>query len=115
MDIGRVRRIGVRIIRATRSRPDTLMPRIHSGEDRKSTRLNSSHMSSSYAVCCLKNKNPPAGVSFVVFGLGGLQWISAVKDILVLREAFIFFFESADFTFLQYHLIISFPAVITPL
>src|SRR5690625_7063760 len=25
--------------------------------DRKSTRLNSSHVASSYAVCCLKNKN----------------------------------------------------------
>src|SRR5207249_12186378 len=27
--------------------------------DRKSTRLNSSHVSISYAVCCLKKKNPP--------------------------------------------------------
>src|SRR6516225_1064906 len=31
------------------------------GRDRKSTRLNSSHMSSSYAVCCLKKKTLRAG------------------------------------------------------
>src|SRR5688572_32698885 len=30
------------------------------GEDRKSTRLNSSHSQISYAVFCLKNKNNPA-------------------------------------------------------
>src|SRR5437879_7295427 len=30
------------------------------GVDRKSTRLNSSHRCSSYAVFCLKNKNQPA-------------------------------------------------------
>src|SRR3712207_8938936 len=29
------------------------------GEDRKSTRLNSSHANISYAVFCLKKKNPP--------------------------------------------------------
>src|SRR5215813_15030545 len=29
------------------------------GEDRKSTRLNSSHVRSSYAVFCLKKKNKP--------------------------------------------------------
>src|SRR5699024_11600063 len=29
------------------------------GEDRKSTRLHSSHVSTSYAVFCLKKKNPP--------------------------------------------------------
>src|SRR5690625_5332868 len=27
--------------------------------DRKSTRLNSSHVATSYAVCCLKKKRPP--------------------------------------------------------
>src|SRR2546430_16162655 len=32
----------------------------HSGEDRKSTRLNSSHSQISYAVFCLKKKNTPA-------------------------------------------------------
>src|SRR3712207_7657549 len=31
--------------------------------DRKSTRLNSSHANISYAVFCLKKKNPSAGVS----------------------------------------------------
>src|SRR5689334_23683102 len=31
--------------------------RDHRGRDRKSTRLNSSHSSISYAVCCLKKKN----------------------------------------------------------
>src|SRR5690349_23451467 len=30
-------------------------------EDRKSTRLNSSHVEISYAVFCLKKKNPPLG------------------------------------------------------
>src|SRR5438876_11865865 len=36
-------------------------PEIHGGTkiDRKSTRLNSSHPSISYAVFCLKKKNPP--------------------------------------------------------
>src|SRR3712207_9000704 len=32
-------------------------------EDRKSTRLNSSHANISYAVFCLKNKHPQAGVA----------------------------------------------------
>src|SRR5256885_6937656 len=32
------------------------------GEDRKSTRLNSSHLVISYAVFCLKKQNPPEGV-----------------------------------------------------
>src|SRR5439155_31909 len=42
------------------------MPFEHAeGSDRKSTRLNSSHVASSYAVFCLKKKhsNPPAGAS----------------------------------------------------
>src|SRR5438876_4976381 len=33
--------------------------RLDKGEDRKSTRLNSSHPSISYAVFCLKKKKPP--------------------------------------------------------
>src|SRR4051812_49833325 len=33
------------------------LPRVVAGGDRKSTRLNSSHMSISYAVFCLKKKN----------------------------------------------------------
>src|SRR5207249_9994116 len=36
--------------------PFALLPRIHCGADRKSTRLNSSHVSISYAVFCLKKK-----------------------------------------------------------
>src|SRR3712207_8103503 len=34
------------------------------GEDRKSTRLNSSHANISYAVFCLKKKNNHANISF---------------------------------------------------
>src|SRR3712207_8645238 len=34
----------------------------HEPEDRKSTRLNSSHANISYAVFCLKKQNPPAAV-----------------------------------------------------
>src|SRR3712207_7994404 len=34
------------------------------GEDRKSTRLNSSHANISYAVFCLKKKHPPSRVDF---------------------------------------------------
>src|SRR5437867_11883789 len=34
-----------------------LLEEIHEGEDRKSTRLNSSHRTISYAVFCLKKKN----------------------------------------------------------
>src|SRR3712207_7593981 len=37
--------------------PEIFMPRVmHSGPDRKSTRLNSSHANISYAVFCLKKK-----------------------------------------------------------
>src|SRR5215469_17436408 len=32
-------------------------PRVHGRQDRKSTRLNSSHVENSYAVFCLKKKN----------------------------------------------------------
>src|SRR6266513_4852489 len=45
------------------SRPERPRPRLSAGthrrwsRDRKSTRLNSSHVSISYAVFCLKNKN----------------------------------------------------------
>src|SRR5690348_17738908 len=34
-----------------------ILERLHDAEDRKSTRLNSSHPSISYAVFCLKKKN----------------------------------------------------------
>src|SRR3712207_7953276 len=36
---------------------DQIVPRMRQGEDRKSTRLNSSHANISYAVFCLKKKN----------------------------------------------------------
>src|SRR2546426_7450511 len=39
--------------------PAELRPLHAHGPDRKSTRLNSSHLVISYAVFCLKKKNPP--------------------------------------------------------
>src|SRR5690242_8564630 len=57
-----------RIAAASCFLPLTLNPRLsrdlgtrHRAADRKSTRLNSSHMSISYAVFCLKKKKNPAG------------------------------------------------------
>src|SRR5438477_4693557 len=62
-------RLGLAAIDVTRPLPFTALPRPaladlakdllrkREGEDRKSTRLNSSHMSISYAVFCLKKKN----------------------------------------------------------
>src|SRR5690242_9125265 len=48
---------------------------ICSGEDRKSTRLNSSHMSISYAVFCLKKKKVirllPTGKALIIVNLPG--------------------------------------------
>src|SRR5690242_20038129 len=42
--------------------PDLCRSRVQrGGQDRKSTRLNSSHMSISYAVFCLKKKRPSPG------------------------------------------------------
>src|SRR5471030_660969 len=41
-----------------RPRPLTVLPRLHRTPDRKSTRLNSSHLGISYAVFCLKKKKP---------------------------------------------------------
>src|SRR4051812_50043892 len=43
-------------VRDRRPRPSTTTPRPGTPVDRKSTRLNSSHMSISYAVFCLKKK-----------------------------------------------------------
>src|SRR5437868_10754527 len=43
------------------------------GLDRKSTRLNSSHVSISYAVFCLKKKNPPPVAAFCGLLVGVLQ------------------------------------------
>src|SRR5688500_19463628 len=42
--------------RARRARPAQLVPRVLTARDRKSTRLNSSHLVISYAVLCLKKK-----------------------------------------------------------
>src|SRR5690242_21607531 len=39
-----------------RSKTTQTLPGLHARKDRKSTRLNSSHMSISYAVFCLKKK-----------------------------------------------------------
>src|SRR5437899_9551480 len=51
---GNSRRIPIRSGSAT--------PRLENGTDRKSTRLNSSHLGISYAVFCLKKKNKRQGV-----------------------------------------------------
>src|SRR5438270_2209447 len=61
-------RPGVRreVARGSRSRRATR-------EDRKSTRLNSSHSQISYAVFCLKKKSISASQSFSVVCVGGLH------------------------------------------
>src|SRR6266571_1980512 len=53
--------------------PGTWSSRSAGGSDRKSTRLNSSHMSSSYAVFCLKKKKKADGnkVALVVDEIKG--------------------------------------------
>src|SRR5690606_42142930 len=57
--VARSRRIPpYRRARAHRAR-DAILP--DGGEDRKSTRLNSSHVKISYAVFCLKKKKPAPG------------------------------------------------------
>src|SRR3712207_7453094 len=43
------------------------LPRAHGGQDRKSTRLNSSHANISYAVFCLKKKITFSAASFSVY------------------------------------------------
>src|SRR3712207_8647062 len=45
-----------RLLRPGHLRADLLAAGAHGGEDRKSTRLNSSHANISYAVFCLKKK-----------------------------------------------------------
>src|SRR2546426_5473783 len=59
------RAVGVLINELAQCRPDTalaiLSPKVSGGfTDRKSTRLNSSHLVISYAVFCLKKKKEPA-------------------------------------------------------
>src|SRR5215510_3686200 len=46
-----------------RERRSARRSRAMRAEDRKSTRLNSSHVAISYAVFCLKKKNPPFGIT----------------------------------------------------
>src|SRR5699024_12041018 len=45
----------------TREQRDSLLSKQNLMRDRKSTRLNSSHVSISYAVSCLKKQRPPRG------------------------------------------------------
>src|SRR5256885_4018157 len=53
--------LGVRTAEVTEG---TLSPQLSAvGRDRKSTRLNSSHLVISYAVFCLKKKKPTSGVN----------------------------------------------------
>src|SRR5437660_7394795 len=53
----RVRRPRRRLARLRRRAADPRVPRRDAPRDRKSTRLNSSHVAISYAVFCLKKKN----------------------------------------------------------
>src|SRR5256886_11919786 len=57
-DQGRILREGVRVViyGATNAGKSSLLNRLLGYEDRKSTRLNSSHSQISYAVFCLKKK-----------------------------------------------------------
>src|SRR5437870_7164194 len=56
LPISRSRRPAARL--ALRLHGERGAPRGHEAGDRKSTRLNSSHVAISYAVFCLKKKNP---------------------------------------------------------
>src|SRR5690348_16819541 len=49
------------LVVGTRRWNDSFTPFLSRMPDRKSTRLNSSHPSNSYAVFCLKNKQPESG------------------------------------------------------
>src|SRR5699024_11758831 len=61
----RLRQLGDEIYAATRS---GLFRSEDSGGDRKSTRLNSSHVSTSYAVFCLKKKTRYSDTDFEKLG-----------------------------------------------
>src|SRR5205807_3104276 len=52
----RSERLGIRLPRLAQRARDRRMPLAHRLRDRKSTRLNSSHLVISYAVFCLKKK-----------------------------------------------------------
>src|SRR3712207_6854136 len=56
--LGRLRQLGHRMTEH--------LTTFHPKEDRKSTRLNSSHANISYAVFCLKKKPPPPMISPVI-------------------------------------------------
>src|SRR5689334_23960832 len=55
--------------------------------DRKSTRLNSSHSSISYAVFCLKKKKKPENVDKRLLSLADNKEVHAWRDLLVLDSA----------------------------
>src|SRR5437899_6843679 len=55
----------------------------HSGGDRKSTRLNSSHLGISYAVFCLKKKKGPSGIREEGARVVGLTLVEGVGFDLV--------------------------------
>src|SRR2546426_1548340 len=57
---------GAAVRRGARGRGGPLLLRGQRGRDRKSTRLNSSHLVISYAVFCLKKKKRKEGVDSVV-------------------------------------------------
>src|SRR2546430_7755710 len=65
----------------------------HFTSDRKSTRLNSSHSQISYAVFCLKKKNPPTFDRFASLqchnGFGFLALDLSSSDILTIRSAYL--------------------------
>src|SRR5256885_5980219 len=56
-------------------------------EDRKSTRLNSSHLVISYAVFCLKKKKSSAGLFFFSFLFIRLSWVRHVHPRSLARPA----------------------------
>src|SRR5438874_3907227 len=63
-----------------RARPAPV-PRVCADQDRKSTRLNSSHVEISYAVFCLKKKNAPRH-NYIV----SLKESSGNTDVLLYRH-----------------------------
>src|SRR2546430_327679 len=53
-------------------------------QDRKSTRLNSSHSQISYAVFCLKKKNKKSAMPLAAKGVGAKEWNNSLKTKLSL-------------------------------
>src|SRR5256885_239899 len=56
---------------------------VHADRDRKSTRLNSSHLVISYAVFCLKKKNRLALLPFLI---SCLIWLDLVASLPLIKE-----------------------------